>query len=434
MAKEEDAFWETGKCSGTMYCGDHEHYDFMNEAFGLYAHVNVLQRDMCPSATKFEGEILVDGARPVPRRRRHRRRARRPRHHRRHRQHPPRRPRLPRAGGRDPRRHPAQLRQARDRPPRVRQGLPPVRHRGAQGARRPRHHAGRRRRRGRPASTTRPSPSWARPATTPTARSTPSPSWASWPRAGASGCTSTAASAGSSSRSARSSASTIPSFDFRVPGVTSISADTHKYGYAFKGSSTLLFRDKALRNGQYFFLSGWTGGKYMSPGIEGSRSGGLLAATWAAMVQLGRDGYRRYAEQIFATAGRDEGRRAVAPRAADHGQPHVLLLVHFTVATTIRHLPRERLHAAAGLAVQRPAVPERHPHGRHPARRPSRAWPRRSPPTWPTPSPTPRARDETPLQRRHLRRRGRRPHRRGRRASSGGSWPTCSTEQARIPS
>jgi sphinganine-1-phosphate aldolase len=94
----------------------------------------------------------------------------------------------------------------------------------------------------------------------------------------------------------------IPTFDFRVPGVTSISADTHKYGYAFKGSSTLLFRDKALRNGQYFFVSGWTGGKYMSPGIEGSRSGGLIAATWAAMVQLGRDGYRRYAEQIFATA------------------------------------------------------------------------------------------------------------------------------------
>ena len=58
MAVEEDAFWETGKCSGTMYCGDHDHYHFMNEAFGLFAHVNVLQRDMCPSATKFEAEII----------------------------------------------------------------------------------------------------------------------------------------------------------------------------------------------------------------------------------------------------------------------------------------------------------------------------------------------------------------------------------------
>ena len=59
MAAEEDAFWETGKCSGTMYSGDHEHYRFLNEAFGLFAHVNVLQRDMCPSATRFEGEIIA---------------------------------------------------------------------------------------------------------------------------------------------------------------------------------------------------------------------------------------------------------------------------------------------------------------------------------------------------------------------------------------
>ena len=58
MAGEEDRFWETGKCSGTMYCGDHDHYAFMNEAFGLFAHVNVLQRDMCPSATKFEACLL----------------------------------------------------------------------------------------------------------------------------------------------------------------------------------------------------------------------------------------------------------------------------------------------------------------------------------------------------------------------------------------
>ncbi len=94
----------------------------------------------------------------------------------------------------------------------------------------------------------------------------------------------------------------IPPFDFRVPGVTSISADTHKYAYGFKGTSVLLFRDKALRNGQYFYLTDWTGGKYCSPGIEGSRSGGLLAATWAGMVSLGREGYLRYAKRIFETA------------------------------------------------------------------------------------------------------------------------------------
>ena len=84
--------------------------------------------------------------------------------------------------------------------------------------------------------------------------------------------------------------------------MTSISADTHKYAYGLKGTSVLLFRDKALRNSQYFFLTDWTGGKYCSPGMEGSRSGGLLAATWAGMLKLGRGGYLRYAQQIFETA------------------------------------------------------------------------------------------------------------------------------------
>ena len=94
----------------------------------------------------------------------------------------------------------------------------------------------------------------------------------------------------------------IPPFDFRHPGVTTISADTHKYGYSVKGTSILMFRDKALRNGQYFFMTDWSGGKYASPGIDGSRSSGLLAATWASLVSLGREGYLKYAERIFETA------------------------------------------------------------------------------------------------------------------------------------
>ena len=103
MATEEDAFWETGKCSGTMYCGDHDHYHFMNEAFGLFAHVNVLQRDMCPSATKFEAEIIAMTLDLHSRRRRRggRRRPVRAGHHRRDRQHPARDPGLPRARGAD---------------------------------------------------------------------------------------------------------------------------------------------------------------------------------------------------------------------------------------------------------------------------------------------------------------------------------------------
>ena len=59
MASSEDQAWESGQCSGTMYCGDKDHYAFLTDAFGLFAHQNALQRDLCPSATRFEGEIIA---------------------------------------------------------------------------------------------------------------------------------------------------------------------------------------------------------------------------------------------------------------------------------------------------------------------------------------------------------------------------------------
>ena len=101
-ASEEDQTWQTGKCSGTMYCGDMEHYAFLNQAFAPFAHVNALQRDMCPSATKFESEIIamtLDMLHGVGRRRApSRRRAVRLDHVGRHRQHRHRDARLPRLG------------------------------------------------------------------------------------------------------------------------------------------------------------------------------------------------------------------------------------------------------------------------------------------------------------------------------------------------
>ena len=59
MSKAENPVWEGGQCSGTMYCGDHDHYDFLNEAFAHFSYVNSLQRDMCPSSTKFEAEVIA---------------------------------------------------------------------------------------------------------------------------------------------------------------------------------------------------------------------------------------------------------------------------------------------------------------------------------------------------------------------------------------
>ena len=94
----------------------------------------------------------------------------------------------------------------------------------------------------------------------------------------------------------------VPLWDFRVPGVTSISADTHKYGYALKGSSVLLYRSRDLRKHQYFTYPGWPGGLYLSPGLAGSRSGGIIASTYAAILATGASGYLAAADAIMSTA------------------------------------------------------------------------------------------------------------------------------------
>jgi len=94
----------------------------------------------------------------------------------------------------------------------------------------------------------------------------------------------------------------IPPFDFRLPGATSISCDTHKWGYGPKGASVVLYRNRALRHYQYFVMTDWAGGYYGSPTVAGSRSGGIAAATWAAMVALGEEGYLEIARQIMKAA------------------------------------------------------------------------------------------------------------------------------------
>ncbi|XP_058527482.1 sphingosine-1-phosphate lyase 1 isoform X2 [Ochotona princeps] len=91
-------------------------------------------------------------------------------------------------------------------------------------------------------------------------------------------------------------------FDFRVEGVTSISADTHKYGYAPKGSSVVLYSEKKYRNYQFFVSTDWQGGIYASPSIAGSRPGGISAACWAALMYFGENGYVESTKQIIKTA------------------------------------------------------------------------------------------------------------------------------------
>ncbi|HDN79031.1 MAG: aspartate aminotransferase family protein [Chloroflexi bacterium] len=94
----------------------------------------------------------------------------------------------------------------------------------------------------------------------------------------------------------------VPPFDFRLPGVTSISVDTHKYGYAAKGTSVILYRNPQLRRYQYFTATEWPGGLYASPTIAGSRPGALIAICWAVMVSMGEQGYLEATRRILETA------------------------------------------------------------------------------------------------------------------------------------
>lgn len=94
----------------------------------------------------------------------------------------------------------------------------------------------------------------------------------------------------------------VPDFDFRLPGVTSISVDTHKYGYAAKGTSVVLYRNTELRHYQFYTVADWPGGLYFSPTFAGSRPGALISACWAAMIAMGEDGYLQATQKILETA------------------------------------------------------------------------------------------------------------------------------------
>lgn len=87
--------------------------------------------------------------------------------------------------------------------------------------------------------------------------------------------------------------------NFNCIGLTSISMDTHKYACSPKGTSVLMYRNKELAHYQYFVDPDWTGGIYISPTLAGSRSGELIASTWATMMYFGKKGYIRNANKIL---------------------------------------------------------------------------------------------------------------------------------------
>jgi glutamate/tyrosine decarboxylase-like PLP-dependent enzyme len=318
MAHAEDAQGDKGTVSGSLYCGDHDHYAFLGEVFNLFSHANVLQRDMYPSATKFEGEIIAmtssllhgTGVGVVT------------------------------SGGSE--------------------SLITALYSYREQARETR-------------GVTRPNVVMAKTAHVALdkgahwmgieVRHAPlTDAWVADVDAMAALIDDqTICLVGSAANYAHGLIDPIegiaalaqshgigmhvdgclggwllpwveklgyalPLWDFRVPGVTTISADTHKYGYALKGSSVLLYREKDLRKNQYFTYPDWPGGLYLSPGLAGSRSGGIIASTYAAILATGESGYLSAADGIMrtATAVRD-GINGTIPELEVIGEPTFLV-------------------------------------------------------------------------------------------------------------
>jgi sphinganine-1-phosphate aldolase len=323
MAHAEDALGDKGTVSGSLYSGDHGHYHFLGEVFDLYSHANVLQRDMYPSATKFEGEIiamtsdLLHGAGVG----------------------------VVTSGGSESLmtalysyREQARAKRGVARPNIV---MPVTAHvsldKGAHWMDVELRHA--------------PLTDGYVADVAAMADLVDDQTIAVVGSAGnyAHGLIDPIEEIAELAQSrgvgmhvdgclggwllpwAERLGYDVPPWDFRVPGVTSISADTHKYGYALKGSSVLLYRDKDLRKYQYFTYPDWPGGLYVSPGFAGSRSGGILASTWAALVATGESGYLAAADAIMRTAATiRDGIRDGIPELEVIGDP--LFLIAFKPA------------------------------------------------------------------------------------------------------
>jgi glutamate/tyrosine decarboxylase-like PLP-dependent enzyme len=118
----------------------------------------------------------------------------------------------------------------------------------------------------------------------------------------------------------------VPAFDFAVDGVTSMSVDLHKYGYAAKGASVLVHRSKELRRHQTFVTDDWLGGRYGSSGILGTRSGAPIAAAWATLQHLGEDGYLRLAADARRAAQTLVAGLAAVPGVRVVAEPEVTLV------------------------------------------------------------------------------------------------------------
>jgi sphinganine-1-phosphate aldolase len=151
----------------------------------------------------------------------------------------------------------------------------------------------------------------------------------------------------------------IAPFDFRVPGVTSMSVDLHKYGYTAKGASVILHRNKELRKHQIFTTDNWLGGLYGSSGIMGTKGGGPIAAAWAVMTHLGEEGYLRLTRSARETTEKLVAALRATPGVRILAEPDATLLA-FTLTDADPFAVGDALYRRGWMVDQQKPPPSLH--------------------------------------------------------------------------
>ncbi len=133
----------------------------------------------------------------------------------------------------------------------------------------------------------------------------------------------------------------IPDFDFTLPGVASLSADLHKFGFCPKPASTVLFRDAARAEAAVFDLEVWPSGRFRTGTLVGTRPGGAVAGAWAVLRYLGRDGYRAVAARLMAMRDAYVAGIEAIPGMRVFGHPELTILAFGKPDLDIQAVARE---------------------------------------------------------------------------------------------
>lgn len=136
----------------------------------------------------------------------------------------------------------------------------------------------------------------------------------------------------------------VPAFEFDVPGVTSISMDFHKYAFAAKGASVILHRNKELRKYQIYACSNWTGYTVINPTVQSTKSGGPLAAAWAALNFIGDAGYLEIARTVLDATQRIAAGIGAIPGLRMLGEPEMNLVAFTSDEFSVFHVIDEMKH------------------------------------------------------------------------------------------